>query len=190
VDQKVGSMTLKFEFGLDFLNKFHHPMFNHSEVIMLTKHTNKQWDSAENIHLALLCYIGKNNVMRRTHAGVTGGVEWVARSASWVTFAGALSRTPRRTVRIAFYSINSSRWLPASNNHRLSRLEWATLLKKLDTWQLSPHSFGQLEILHAKTLRHWFSILFISVWKQFQNLNSNEITVARCTCIQCYYSLT
>jgi len=37
--------------------KFHHPMFNRLEVIVLTnKHTNKQTDAAENIHLALLCY--------------------------------------------------------------------------------------------------------------------------------------
>jgi len=33
--------------------KFHHPMFNRSEVIMLT---NKQTDAAENIHLASLFY--------------------------------------------------------------------------------------------------------------------------------------
>jgi len=37
----VGPMTLKFKLDLDFLTmhlptKFHHPMFNHSEVIMLT----------------------------------------------------------------------------------------------------------------------------------------------------------
>jgi len=37
--------------------KFHHPMFNCLEVIMLTnKPTNKQLDATENIHLALLCY--------------------------------------------------------------------------------------------------------------------------------------
>jgi len=35
--------------------KFHHRMFNRSEVIMLT---NKQTDAAENIHLAPLCYAG------------------------------------------------------------------------------------------------------------------------------------
>jgi len=40
-------MILKFELGLDLLTvhlhtKFHHPTFNHSEVIVLTnKHTNK-----------------------------------------------------------------------------------------------------------------------------------------------------
>ena len=54
-------MTLKFEFGLDFLTmqipaKFKLLMFNRSEVIVLTnKQTNKQIhkqrDSAENIHV-------------------------------------------------------------------------------------------------------------------------------------------
>jgi len=58
-------MTLKFELGLDFLTvqlstKFHHPMFNRSEVIMMTKKTNKSTnrDSAENIHLTQLGYAG------------------------------------------------------------------------------------------------------------------------------------
>jgi len=37
--------------------KFHDPMFNRSEVIVLTyKLTNKQTDAAENIHLAPLFY--------------------------------------------------------------------------------------------------------------------------------------
>ena len=48
----VGPMTLKFEHGLHILamhlfNKFHHPMFNRSEVIVLTNR-----DSDENIHLS------------------------------------------------------------------------------------------------------------------------------------------
>jgi len=53
-----GAMTPKFEVGRDFCTpKFYHPMFTHSEVIMLTnertnKHTNtqtnKQTDSTEN----------------------------------------------------------------------------------------------------------------------------------------------
>jgi len=35
--------------------KFHHPMFNSSEVIMLrNKHTHKQSNVTENIHLASL----------------------------------------------------------------------------------------------------------------------------------------
>ena len=38
---------------------FHHPTFSHSEVIVQTsKHTDKQTDAAENIHLAPLCYAG------------------------------------------------------------------------------------------------------------------------------------
>jgi len=37
--------------------KFHHPTFNHSEVIVLTdRQTDKQTGAAENIHLAPLCY--------------------------------------------------------------------------------------------------------------------------------------
>jgi len=57
-------MTLKFEIRRDFCTmhlstKFHRPMFNRSEVIMLTnkqtnKQTNPQTDATENIHLA--CY--------------------------------------------------------------------------------------------------------------------------------------
>ena len=39
--------------GMQLPTKFHHPMFNRSEVIMLT---NKQRDYASNTHLALLCY--------------------------------------------------------------------------------------------------------------------------------------
>jgi len=40
--------------------KFHHPMFNRLEVIVLTnKQTNKQTDATENIHLASLCYAGR-----------------------------------------------------------------------------------------------------------------------------------
>jgi len=39
--------------------KFHRPMFNRSEVIMLTnKLTKKQTEATENIDLALLCYAG------------------------------------------------------------------------------------------------------------------------------------
>ena len=42
---------------MHLIAKFHHPMFNHSEVIMLiNKQTDKQTDVTENIHLALLCY--------------------------------------------------------------------------------------------------------------------------------------
>jgi len=47
-DLAVWPMTLQFELGLDLLTmnlptKFHHPMFNHLEVIVLTKkQTNKQ----------------------------------------------------------------------------------------------------------------------------------------------------
>jgi len=60
----VKPTTLKFELGLDFLTvhsptKFHHPIFNRSEVIVLTneqKQTNKQTTILpENIHLAPLC---------------------------------------------------------------------------------------------------------------------------------------
>jgi len=55
-------MTPKFELGhgRDFCTmplaaKFHHPVFNYSEVIMLT---DRQTYAAENIHLTLLCYTG------------------------------------------------------------------------------------------------------------------------------------
>jgi len=53
-----GPMTHKFEFWRDFCTvhlatKFHHSMFNHSEVIMLT---NKQTNVTENIHFTSLCY--------------------------------------------------------------------------------------------------------------------------------------
>jgi len=56
----VGPMTPKFELWQDFCTmhlsaNFHHPRFNYSEVIMLT---NKETDTAQNIHLALLCYAG------------------------------------------------------------------------------------------------------------------------------------
>jgi len=53
-------LTLTFELGRDFCTvhltaKFHHPTFDHSEVIMQTnKLTNKQTDTAENIHFASL----------------------------------------------------------------------------------------------------------------------------------------
>jgi len=61
-------MTLKLELSQDFLTvhlliKFYHPVFNRSEVIVLTniqiytnKQTHKQVHVAENIHLAMLCY--------------------------------------------------------------------------------------------------------------------------------------
>jgi len=55
----VWPMTLKFELSLDFLTthlptKFPHPMFNHSEVIVLTnKQTNKDILLKTSI---LLCY--------------------------------------------------------------------------------------------------------------------------------------
>jgi len=61
-------MTLTFELRRDFCimyltAKFHHPTFNHLEVIVLTnkqtnRETNKQTDEAENIHLAPLFYTG------------------------------------------------------------------------------------------------------------------------------------
>jgi len=59
-------MTLKFKLDQDFctmhqLTKFHYPMFNNPEVIVLTKHTYKQRDSVENIPLAPLRYVGGKN---------------------------------------------------------------------------------------------------------------------------------
>jgi len=61
-------LTPKFEIGRDFYTehltaKFRHPMFNRSEVILLTnrqidRQTDRQADAAENIHLASLCYAG------------------------------------------------------------------------------------------------------------------------------------
>jgi len=57
-------MTAKFKLGRDFCtthvtSKFHHPMFNRSEVIVLTnRQTDEQTDAAENINLAPLCYAG------------------------------------------------------------------------------------------------------------------------------------
>jgi len=64
-----GPMSLKFELGLDFLTmhlptKFHHPMFNRSDVIVLrSTQTHKQTkrDSDESIHLAQLCYADERN---------------------------------------------------------------------------------------------------------------------------------
>ena len=63
------AMTLKFKVGQDFCSvhlptKFNHPMFNHSEVIVLInklthpqkKNKKKQADFVKNIHLATLCY--------------------------------------------------------------------------------------------------------------------------------------
>jgi len=51
--------------------KFHHHMFNRSEVIMRTnKHTDKQTDAAENIHLASLRYatpVGKKVLVGNLH---------------------------------------------------------------------------------------------------------------------------
>jgi len=64
-DPGVGPLTLKFELGRDFCTmhlaaKFHHSMFNRSEVIVLTnKQSDKQTDAAENTHLAPLCYAGR-----------------------------------------------------------------------------------------------------------------------------------
>jgi len=54
-------LNLTFELGQDFCTmhlttKFHHPMFNHSEVIV---RTNTQTDAAENIHLASLHYTAR-----------------------------------------------------------------------------------------------------------------------------------
>jgi len=53
-------VTLTLELRQDFCTmhptaKLHLPMFNRSQVIVLT---NKQTDAAENIHLAPLCYAG------------------------------------------------------------------------------------------------------------------------------------
>jgi len=53
-------MASKFELGRDFCTmhlfaKFHHPVSNRSEVIVLT---NKQTYAVENIHFASLCYAG------------------------------------------------------------------------------------------------------------------------------------
>jgi len=63
-DPGMGPITLKFELGLDFLTmhlstKFHRPMFNRSEVIMLTNKQTKRfcWKRSV-IHLAPLCYAG------------------------------------------------------------------------------------------------------------------------------------
>ena len=57
--------TPKFELWRDFCTvqltaKFHHPMFNRSEAIVLTsKQNDKQTDGVENMdHLAPLCYTG------------------------------------------------------------------------------------------------------------------------------------
>jgi len=65
-------MTFKFELGLDFLTmhlstKFRCPMFNHSEVIVLT---NKQRDSAENIRFTSLSYAGGKNCYAYTQRSV------------------------------------------------------------------------------------------------------------------------
>jgi len=54
-------MTPKYKLDRDLYNaptpKFHHPMFTHSEVIMLTnEQTNKQTDAAENIQRFSLSY--------------------------------------------------------------------------------------------------------------------------------------
>jgi len=57
-------VTLTFELGRDFCTmyltaKFDGPTFSRSEVITWTnKHTDKQTDAAENIHLASLHYAG------------------------------------------------------------------------------------------------------------------------------------
>jgi len=62
-------MTLKFELGVDLLTmhlptKLHHPVINHSEVIVLTgKQANKQRDSAENNRLDPLCFAGRKNAI-------------------------------------------------------------------------------------------------------------------------------
>jgi len=57
-------VTLKFELSQDFCTmhlptKFHHPMFNHSEIIMMTnKQTNKQTNRCHTkhpLHSAMLC---------------------------------------------------------------------------------------------------------------------------------------
>jgi len=60
-DLDLSPLTLTFKLDNATNRKFHHPPFNHSEVIMLT---NKQTDkltnkhAAENIHLTPLCYAG------------------------------------------------------------------------------------------------------------------------------------
>jgi len=57
-----GPMTLKFELGLNFLTvhlptKFHHPMFNPLEVIVLTN-KQTQLDAAKTSIFASLCCAG------------------------------------------------------------------------------------------------------------------------------------
>ena len=59
-------MTLKFELDQEFCTthlptKFHHPMFNRSQVIVLTKQTNR--DSVETTYVAPLCYGGGESYM-------------------------------------------------------------------------------------------------------------------------------
>ena len=59
-DLDLAPLTLTFEFWQDFCTlhltaKFHHPTLNRWEMIVLT---NRQTDTAENIHLAPLCYAG------------------------------------------------------------------------------------------------------------------------------------
>ena len=66
-------MTLIFELGLDFCTthpptKFHHPVFNRSEVIVLT---NKQADAAENIQLAPLYATPVDNAWRLSKSALT-----------------------------------------------------------------------------------------------------------------------
>jgi len=67
-DLDLWLLTLTLELGRDSCTlhvtaKFHRPMFNRSQVIVLTNkqtntHKNWQTDAAENIHLAPLCYAG------------------------------------------------------------------------------------------------------------------------------------
>lgn len=69
-------MTLKFKLGRDFCTmhlptKFHHPMFNHSEFIVLrNKNIHRQTDFVKDIHLALLCYAGGVIIMSSTHKDI------------------------------------------------------------------------------------------------------------------------
>jgi len=57
--------------------KFHHPTFNRTEVIVVT---NKQKDTAENIHLAL--WLVKKNVSKMTglKLGLSAGLKALTQS--------------------------------------------------------------------------------------------------------------
>jgi len=80
-------VILKFEHGPDFRvvhlpTKFYHPIFNRSEVIVLTnKQLTQKIYSVENTHLAPLCYAGniKSRIMTTKHNnGVYRRFSWFA----------------------------------------------------------------------------------------------------------------